>query len=192
MFPFRRSETGFTLVEMMITLVILGLLITIGIPSLSDFVASQKVRTTASDMIADMALARAEAIKESRSSLVERVSGATNTWKDGWRICVDLNSNGSCENNEIRKVTTTAVSGRSKMCSTSSDFDNRIVFRPDGRVVRASAPGANDGIKISDDNGDSATENDRIRLIFIGVSGRARMEVQDNDRDNPTRGTACP
>lgn len=175
----------------MITLVIVAIVITVGVPSLTDFVAAQRVRTTASDLVSDMALARAEAVKESRQAIFERVAGATNTWKDGWRVCIDLNSNSTCDNNEIRKVTTT-VPGRSKVCSTTGDFDNRIFFRPDGRVVRTAAPGANDGLKVSDDNNDATTANDRVRLIFIGISGRARMEVQDNDPANPTRGTACP
>jgi hypothetical protein len=78
------------------------------------------------------------------------------------------------------------------VCSTTNDFNDRIIFRPDGRVVRTVAAAANDGLKVSDDNADGATDNDRIRLIFIGISGRARMEVQDNDPANPTRGTACP
>lgn len=187
----RTAERGFTLIELMITLVIAVIAITIGVPSLTDFVAAQRVRTTASDLVADMALARAEAIKESRQAIFERLAGSTSSWKDGWRICVDLNSNGSCENAEVRKATTT-VPGRTRVCSTATDFNDRIFFRPDGRVVRTTAPGANDGLKVSDDNNDSATQNDRIRLIFIGVSGRARMEVQDNSPANPTRGTACP
>lgn len=185
------TQRGFTLVELMITLVITVIAITVGVPSLTDFVAAQRVRTTASDLVADMALARAEAIKESRQAMLERLAGSTSTWKDGWRICVDINSNGTCDNAEVRKSTTT-VPGRSKVCSTTNDFNDRVIFRPDGRVIRTVAPGANDGLRVSDDNGDSDTVNDRIRLIFIGISGRARIEVQDNDPANPTRGTACP
>ena len=186
----RRAELGFTLVELMATLVIMAIVITIGVPGLTDFIASQRVRTTASDLVADMALARAEAIKESRQAIMERLAGATSTWKDGWRICVDINSNGTCDAAEVRKATT-PVPGRTAVCATTADLNDRIVFRPDGRVLRTTAPGASDGIKVSDDNADSATSNDRIRLIFLGISGRARMEIQDNDTANPTRGTAC-
>jgi type IV fimbrial biogenesis protein FimT len=181
----RRTEFGFTLIELMVTLVIMALVITIGVPGLTDFIASQRVRTTASDLVADMSLARAEAIKESRQAIMERLAGATSTWKDGWRICVDLNGNGTCEAAEVRKATT-PVPGRTAVCATTADLDDRIVFRPDGRVLRTLAPGANDGIRVSDDNGDTATGNDRIRLIFLGISGRARMEIQDSV------GTACP
>jgi len=183
-------EQGFTLIELMITLVILAVLITVGVPSLTDFISTQRVRTTASDLISDMAFARAEAIKESRQVFFERVAGTTNTWKDGWRICVNLNgpADTACDNNEIRKVTTT-VPGRTKVCALTADSNDRITFRPDGRV---SGSTVNAGLKVSDDNGDSATANDRIRAVFIGISGRANMEIQDNSPADPTRGTACP
>jgi len=191
MTPSDRRSRGFTLIELMITLVIMALVITVGIPSLTEFVAAQRVRTAASDLVADIALARAEAIKESRPAILERLTGATGTWKDGWRVCVDFDRNGSCGTAEVRKVTT-AISGRSRVCATAADLANRIVFRPDGRIVRVGTPGANDGLKVSDDYADADTSNDRIRLVFLGVSGRARIEVQDNDPENPTRGTACP
>lgn len=185
------TQHGFTIIELMITLVVAALLITVGVPGLADFVASQRIRATTSDIMADMAYARAEAIKESRTAILERLGGVSGTWKSGWQVCVDFDNNGSCSNTEVRKATTN-VPGRSKVCATATDFNDRILFRPDGRVNRTSAPGANDGIKVSDDINDADTTNDRVRLIFLGLSGRARMEIQDNDANNPTRGTACP
>jgi type IV fimbrial biogenesis protein FimT len=193
MLPPRFRQPGFTLIELMITIVILAIVITVGVPGLADFIASQRVRTTASDLIADMAFARAEAIKESRPVIFERVAGATSTWKDGWRICVAANSTvTNCDSAEIRKQSS-PVPGRTKVCATTSNLNDRLFFHPDGRARLSSGSlGNSDGIKVSDDNGDSTTANDRIRLVFLGLSGRARMEVQDNDPDHPTRGTACP
>lgn len=195
------ANAGFTLIELMITLVIMAVVITIGIPSLSNYVAAQRVRTTASDLVADIAFARAEAIKESRQAIMEPLDGphiGPNKWTNGWRICVDLdrgsdpNREWDCNssNVEVRKISS-AVTGRSRVCATTSDFDTKITFRPDGRVKRISSPGANDGIKVSDNNDDADSTNDRIRLIFIGVSGRPRMEIQDNDPEHPARGTVC-
>ena len=176
----RTMSRGFTLIELMITLVILAVVITIGVPSLSEFVASQHVRTTASDIMADMAFARAEAIKESRVAIMTPINAAD--WKDGWRICVDLDGGGDCDvPGEVRK-TATPISGRTKVCATPNE---PIVFRPDGRVTRVTAPTATDGIRVSDDLGDAVTTNDKVRLIFLGVSGRPSVAVQDG-------GTVCP
>jgi len=173
----------------MITLVVLAIVIAIGVPSLTEFVAGQRVRTTASDLMADFAFARAEAIKESRQAIMERLPGASGTWKDGWRICVDLNSDGACNAPlEVRK-TATPVPGNPAMttvCATHADLLNTIAFRPDGRVVRPTAPTANDGIKIEIDVGaDGAADNDPIRLVFLGLSGRASVEIQDRRTTSP-------
>jgi type IV fimbrial biogenesis protein FimT len=176
----RTTSRGFTLIELMITLVILAIVITIGIPSLSEFVAAQRVRAVASDIMADMAFARAEAIKESRIAIMTPINAAD--WKDGWRICVDLDGGGDCDvPGEVRK-TATPISGRTKVCVTP---DAPIVFRPDGRVTRATAPSATDGIRVSDDLGDAVATNDKVRLIYLGISGRPSVEVQDG-------GTVCP
>lgn len=182
---------GFTLIEMMIALVILAIVITVGVPGLADFVAAQRVRTTASDIAADMAFARAEAIKESRPAIMERIVGTTNTWKDGWQICVDLDQNGACAAGEVRKRTA-PVSGRSRVCASAADFNDRMVFRPDGRVNRTAVPGINDGLKVSDNLDDADSTNDRIRTVVIGLTGRASTAVQDNTPATPARGTECP
>ncbi len=180
--------TGFTLIELMITLGIVAIVVTVGAPSLSGYVASQRVRTAVSDLAADIAFARAEAIKESRLAIMERIAGGTGTWKDGWRICVDIDRSGNCSAAEDRKLTQ-PLGGRIRVCSTAGDFNTRIVFRPDGRVVRASAPGANDGLKISDDLSDGAAGNDYIRSIVIGISGRPLIIKQDGGSGG---GTPCP
>jgi len=174
------TNTGFTLIELMITLVIMAVVITIGVPSFNDFIASQRVRVTASDIVGDIALARAEAIKESRRAMMEPLTAGD--WKNGWRVCVDVNGNDGCDApDEVRKIAT-PIPGRTKVCATP---DEAIVFRPDGRTIRAAASSTADGIRVSDDLGDGTGANDRVRLVFLGVSGRPSVDIQDG-------GTACP
>lgn len=184
-----RHGRGFTLIELIMVVVILAILIGVGIPSLTAFVASQRVRTAVSDMMADVSFARAQAIQESRQVIMERLpGGATSTWKDGWRVCVDLNSNGACDANEVRKASE-PLSGRMQVCSHTANFDARVVFRPDGRIVLAAAPGANDGVTFSDDLADADAANDLIRTIAFGVSGRPLLLRQDGQTNG---GTPCP
>ncbi len=59
----RRCTAGFSLIELMVGLVIMALLLGLGLPSLSSYLANNKIRATASNFSADLQFARAEAIR---------------------------------------------------------------------------------------------------------------------------------
>ncbi|MGH8616858.1 MAG: GspH/FimT family pseudopilin [Burkholderiales bacterium] len=166
--PHRRSGPGFTLIEMMVVIAIAAILLTIGLPNLRDFLADQRVRTAASDLVSEIALARARAIQDSRRVYFQRTAV---DWKDGWIIFVDQNSNGAYDNGEEIKISQ-GLPGRLRICSTVTDFGTNLIFRPDGRVVRTTAVGANDGLYLVDELGDTDPTNNKIRGLLFGTSGR--------------------
>jgi len=59
----------------MVVVTIIALMLVIGVPAMSEFVADQRVRTVASDITADIALARAKAIELSRRVYLEKLGG---------------------------------------------------------------------------------------------------------------------
>jgi type IV fimbrial biogenesis protein FimT len=154
---------------MMIVLVIAAVLVTIGAPMLSDFVADQRVRTTASDLMSDIALARANAIEQSRRAYIQRTSP---NWRDGWRIFVDLNGNSSYDPGEEIKIFDGFPPGNMYLCTPVADFATNIIFRPDGRIVRTGAPAPTDGLYVVNLMGDNVQANNKIRGVQFGLSGR--------------------
>ena len=70
-----RTHRGFTLIELMITLVMLAVLLGLGIPSFGNWVANSRVRTTADSIQNALRLAQTEAIRLNRQA----VFGLTNT-----------------------------------------------------------------------------------------------------------------
>lgn len=77
------GTTGFTLIELMVTLSIAAILVTLALPAMSDYLRNQRIKTTAFDLISTLTYARSEAIK--RNTDID-VSAKSDDWKNGWRV----------------------------------------------------------------------------------------------------------
>jgi type IV fimbrial biogenesis protein FimT len=78
------AHRGFTLIEALVVLTIAGVLLAIGAPNLSFLIASLNARSASFDLVADLALARSEAIKRNQPVTIEPL--VTGNWSQGWRI----------------------------------------------------------------------------------------------------------
>jgi len=167
----RKPAHGFTLIELLTVMTVVGLLVTIGLPAMSDFVADQRVRTTASDLASEISYARSMAIETSRRVYIERTGVL---WSNGWRVYADINGNAAYDAgvDTLLKVFDGFASGNVYVCSTVTDFANQIALRPDGRVQRNSVVGVNDGIYVVDTQGGSTPSLNKIRGLIFGLSGR--------------------
>lgn len=86
------NATGFTLIELMITLVILGILVTVAAPSMEDTIKKSSVRGHHRDFSAAMAFARGEALSRGKNiTMCPSADAATcdttnNNWTNGWIV----------------------------------------------------------------------------------------------------------
>src|SRR5438093_830980 len=102
--PTSRAERGFTVLESMIALAIVGVMSAIAGPGMMDFIRANRMSTAARQFDADVALARREAIKRNLRVLVCPVgntvnhcgSGAT-AWGNGWLVCYDADQDNDCD-----------------------------------------------------------------------------------------------
>lgn len=93
----RREQSGITLIELMTVVSIVGILLGIGVPSLSTFIAKNRLLTTGNDLISALSFARSEAIKRGKPvSLCKRRAGESaacdlsgRDWANGWLVFVD-------------------------------------------------------------------------------------------------------
>ena len=112
-------QEGMTLLELMITLTLMGILLSIGVPAMLKFGANIRLVTQANDLVADIVYSRNEAATRGRrvSMCVSQnvkssdtgtnrstcAANGTSAWATGRIIFVDMNGNG------IRDVTNNAA-----------------------------------------------------------------------------------
>ncbi len=70
MYMILSNRRGVTLIELIIVLSIIGILAIIGVPEISRFSSTYKARSCATDLIQNMKVAKAMAIKENREYLI--------------------------------------------------------------------------------------------------------------------------
>ena len=58
-----KSIRGFTLIELVMSIAIVGILLTVGIPSFIALITNNRIVTQTNDFVSDLAHARAEAVR---------------------------------------------------------------------------------------------------------------------------------
>lgn len=88
----RITRQGFTLVELMVTIAIIGIVTMVAIPSFNKSMLSGKLTSIANSFAASAQLARSEAIKRNKTvKLCASSNGSTCSggWADGWIVWVE-------------------------------------------------------------------------------------------------------
>jgi type IV fimbrial biogenesis protein FimT len=82
----RRGSGGFTLIEMLVTVTILGVLLAIAAPALQQLILNQGVKTASFDLYSALEYARSEAIKRNGSITLKAGAVTDGAWTTGWRV----------------------------------------------------------------------------------------------------------
>ena len=79
----RDRVRGFTIMELMVVMAIVGVLASFAVPAMRDMVLSARLRTAVSDLYSTLVFARAEAIKRNANIVITPVGG---DWRSGWNV----------------------------------------------------------------------------------------------------------
>lgn len=190
------GNKGFTLIELIITLTIAGILLAVAMPSLSGIIQNHRLSGQANDLIADLNIARSEAIKRAVNVTVCKQDPAqtipscnassTASWTSGWIIFIDSDSNGQVTAGETVLRVRQALAGNGNiMTSAATDITNGpysnaanlVIYQPSGMTTIK--PGVTAQFRLCDNRGPS-----QARTIQLISTGRATV--------NSAPAASCP
>jgi type IV fimbrial biogenesis protein FimT len=128
----RRPERGFTLLELMIAVAVVGIVAAIGYPGMTAIISNGRLGGAANEMVATLQLARLEAVRLNRTVTVCRsVDGASCSagavW-NGWITIADVDRDGAVD--DILRAS--SVPAAVQLRASTAIQGSRIAFGSDG------------------------------------------------------------
>jgi len=161
-----RRNHGFTMIELMVTLVVLGILLGVGIPSFNTIMLNSRTSGLANDLTSAINLARSEAVKRAAPVSVcpsDDANSCSGTWSDGWIAIAD----GAAEPLRVWRAPFPGATFNQVPASTASQ---PIVFGPLGQLVSATTE-----ITVQVDG----CRGVRARRLDIAPAGRVSVDRVD-------------
>lgn len=161
-------QRGFSAVEVMVVVAVLGGLLAAGLPGLQHSLASRRVTLAAQAFVRDMAWARSEALMRSQPvgvcASVNGLACDAQGWAQGWLVFVDENGNGVRDGNDT-VLRVQSDPGISSMASSTPANDRlQFVFQSQG-IAHAAAQ----SLRV--------TSGQQQRLVCVSMQGRAALRA---------------
>jgi type IV fimbrial biogenesis protein FimT len=131
----RRRSSGFSLIELIVTIVVLGVLLALAFPSFTALMNRNRLSGASNELIAGMQSARSEAIRRNRNvTLCNSSDGATcSTTAGAWTGWIVRRADGVVLQSAVIR---TPIELRESAALTQ----DAIVFRPDGFARNSATP----------------------------------------------------
>ncbi|MDP2904117.1 MAG: GspH/FimT family pseudopilin [Methylovulum sp.] len=183
-----KHKSGFTLIELMVSISVAAVVLGIAIPNFAEIIASSRLTTSANELVAALNLARSEAVKRGVSVTVRRVDNSSFTrkdpaadWEDGWDVFTDVNGDGNFDAGDgDTLIRTYAGLPANYTLRGNNNFVSFIRYDRDGI---SNQPGSFAICNNSD--GNNIPEANTSRLIIVNFLGRVRMGADANNSGIP-------
>lgn len=181
-----RKRGGFTLVEVMVGLAVLGILVSIAVPSLRQFIVRSSFEGTVLDLRGAVGRARAEAI--ARGTVVTVAPQTAGDWTSGYEIFVDPLQRGvftaadtigtgtdvrATERLQVGAAPTNSSLSWPTTSSTAFASAGYLMFNQEGRAVTPTGVIDNTRLPVCIPTAIQATNN--CREIVVDRVGRVRV-----------------
>ena len=192
--PKHPLNSGFTLVELVVTVSIVAILATVAVPNFRNFVLNNRIKATSQELLRTLQTARSEATKQQINPVNQSIpvntvvcltNSATtcitgNTKANGWILFYDFNNDWTYGSGDtLIKIYTLP----STYISVLSDGAKRVSFSKTGftTVGSGTSPQINSsGFVICDARGNAVSSGSLSVARGISVSGTGRASITDS------------
>lgn len=164
---------GFSLIELIVTLAVIGVLATLAMSSYQEMIQNNRIRTAAESIQNGIQLARGEAVKRNATVQFD-LRGADSDWT----VCLSPNVPDSCPAADDATTLQSRSSGEgsSSYITVAASDAGPYVFNSLG-VMTSPVPAGGGVVSIDVDISPSvlAAEKSRELRVLLGVGGSSRM-----------------
>lgn len=154
----KNQITGFTLIDLMVAMVVIGIGLAITIPTMRDFTNANRQTEQINRFVRDLTYAKTEAVTRGRTITLTSLTGPI--WSGGWNI-----TDGDT-GDVLRTTSAFTIPG---LTLTSTGGVGVLNFRPDGSIAGAF-------------NADLCTADtdlvSRDKQVSVSVTGRVALNAQ--------------
>ena len=168
------QETGFTLIELMVTIVVAAIILTVAIPSFKEIIDNNRLVTQVNAFTTSLAMTRSEAIQRAQQvTMCKSANGTSCTtsgnWEQGWIVFEDVNGDGSNSGDDTIRVFSGLPTGYT--VRVSGNFSDWLAYSRTGMSTGSSGAGVAAIFRVC--TADAVTT--KSRAIDINTTGRARL-----------------
>jgi type IV fimbrial biogenesis protein FimT len=155
-----KLQHGLTLIELLVTIVVLTVLLALGVPSFKEFIKNNRLTAQTNNLVVDIQLARSEAVKRGTNTVICASSDQATctghaTWANGWIVYSDV---------DLTDGADPVTGGSDPLCEDTED------------CIMRTSEGVSGGNSI-------ITDADNIRFLPTGLAANGNVTISVQSRD---------